>query len=129
MRLLLDTHVLIWALVGHERLGVRQRAEIGDPDNVILFSAASIWEIAIKSRLGRIDFGMPPEAIAEAAHDSGFEELPVRSAAAALVARLPQHHRDPFDHLLLAQAMTEPARFYTADAKLTRYSELVTLIG
>src|SRR5207302_2057183 len=123
--LLLDTHVLLWALAAQKRLDRQTRALLEDSANEVLFSAASIWEIAIKSRLGRADFGVRPDEIARAAAESGFEELPVRSAAAAIVADLPRHHRDPFDRLLIAQALTEPARLYTADPQLVRYSELV----
>ena len=84
--------------------------------------------MAIKAALGRADFGVSLEVIVEAAHASGFVELPVRSAAAMRVAALPHHHRDPFDRLLVAQAMTEPAALYTADARLEAYSELVVRI-
>jgi PIN domain nuclease of toxin-antitoxin system len=91
----------------------------------VLFSAASIWEIAIKSRLGRADFAFVPGEIARAALGSGFIELPIGSTAAALVAELPLLHRDPFDRLLVAQAMSEPAVFYTADRNLPAYSELI----
>ena len=128
MRLLLDTHVLLWALAEPERLG-RARAEIEAGSNQVLFSAASIWEIAIKSALRRAEFAVSPEAILNAALQSGFAELPVRSAAAARVASLAPHHRDPFDRLLVAQAISEPAALYTADAQLAKYSELVHVIA
>jgi PIN domain nuclease of toxin-antitoxin system len=128
MRLLLDTHILLWALREPERLGIAVRDAIEDPTNDVLFSAASIWEIAIKARLRRRDFDAQPEEVARAARGTGFTELPVRSDAAALVAHLPPHHRDPFDRLLVAQAMAEPLRLYTADRLLSRYSELVVLI-
>jgi PIN domain nuclease of toxin-antitoxin system len=94
----------------------------------VLFSAASLWEIAIKSALGRPDFICDPQQVLRAALDTGFVELPVQSAAAVLVAGLPPHHRDPFDRLLVAQAISEPVRLYTADAALPVYSELVTLV-
>jgi PIN domain nuclease of toxin-antitoxin system len=125
MRLLLDTHVLLWTLGAPERLGNALSAAIKSPDNDVMFSAVSIWEIAIKSALRKDDFQVAPEEILAAAIESGFTELPVRSAAAVQVARLPAHHRDPFDRLLIAQAMTEPATFYTADSQLEIYSELV----
>jgi PIN domain nuclease of toxin-antitoxin system len=128
MRLLLDTHILLWALDEPARLDWKIRDLLEDPTNEVLFSAASIWEIAIKVRLGRADFPIRPEGIAESALATGFIELPVNAATAARVADLPLHHRDPFDRLLVAQAMAEPARFYTADAKLASYSELVTVI-
>lgn len=128
MRLLLDTHVLLWALAEQHRLDPETRALLVDAEVEVLFSAASVWEIAIKARLGRPDFAVRAAEIARAAHDTGFAELPVRARAAALVADLPLHHRDPFDRLLVAQAMTEPAQLYTADPLLPPYSELVTLI-
>lgn len=128
MRVLLDTHVLLWALAEQDRLDPATRALLEDAETDVLFSAASIWEIAIKARLGRPDFAARPQEIARAARETGFEELPVRAAAAALIADLPLHHRDPFDRLLVAQAITEPVRLYTADPLLPPYSELVTLI-
>lgn len=128
MRLLLDTHVLLWALGRPERLDAATRALLEDPETEVLFSAASIWEVAIKARLGRADFAVRPGEVARAARETGFAELPVRAAAAALVADLPPHHRDPFDRLLVAQAMAEPARLCTADPQLPPYSELVMLL-
>jgi PIN domain nuclease of toxin-antitoxin system len=128
VRLLLDTHVLLWALIEPMKLKAEIRAVLEDADHEVLFSAASVWEIAIKAALGRSDFLVPPATILEAARASGFVELPVRSAAALKVASLPLHHRDPFDRLLVAQAMTEPASLYTADARLRAYSELVVCI-
>jgi PIN domain nuclease of toxin-antitoxin system len=128
MRVLLDTNVLIRALIDPNLLSGATRTALEAPDNDILFSAASIWEIAIKSALGRADFQVPSERILEAAKDSGFEELPVRSAAALLVATLPPLHRDPFDRLLVAQAINEPARLFTTNASLTAYSELVVRV-
>ena len=128
MRLLLDTHILLWALGEPARLPRAAREAILDPDNDVLFSVASIWEVAIKSQLGRADFGASPEAIAKSALESGFDELPIRSTHAALTARLPGHHRDPFDRILIAQAMTEPARLLTVDSALRPYSELVVVL-
>ena len=125
MRLLLDTHVLLWALGAPQRLGNALSTVIKSPDNDVMFSAVSIWEIAIKSTLKRDDFRISPDEILAAAIESGFTELPVRSTAAVQVARLPTHHRDPFDRLLIAQAITEPAMLYTADPQLEAYSELV----
>lgn len=128
MRVLLDTHILLWALIDPGRLSGEVREVIENPANEVLFSSASIWEIAIKAGLGRAEFAVEPAEIVAAALDSGFVELPVHSAAAIKVATLPPHHRDPFDRLLVAQAMTEPAVLYTADAKLPAYSELVRLM-
>jgi PIN domain nuclease of toxin-antitoxin system len=128
MRLLLDTHVLLWALVAPKQLAKEARTAIENPDNDVMFSAASIWEIAIKSALKRSDFMVKPDEILAAAIDSGFSELPVRSVAAAHVAAMPKHHRDPFDRLLIAQAITEPAILCTTDPQLEVYSELVHCI-
>lgn len=129
MRWLLDTHVLLWALGDSARLDAATRALLEDAANEVWFSAASIWEIAIKSALGRVDFAARPNDILRAALATGFAELPIRSHAAALVADLPSHHRDPFDRLLIAQAMAEPMRLLTVDPLLPAYSELVTLIA
>ena len=92
----------------------------------MLFSAASLWEIAINAGFGRRDFTFDPAEIAQAALDTGWV---VRSNAAALVARLPLLHRDLFDRVLVAQAIVEPATLYTADPKLVPYSDLVKCIG
>lgn len=128
MRLLLDTHILLWALGASAKLPAAARSGILDPANEVLFSAASIWEIAIKMELGRVDFVASAEEIARVAVESGIDELPVRAQHAALTARLPRHHRDPFDRLLVAQAMSEPARLLTVDAALEPYSELVVVL-
>jgi PIN domain nuclease of toxin-antitoxin system len=129
MNLLLDTHILLWALDEPSRLKPDMRALLEDSGNEVFFSAASIWEIAVKARLGRVDFPVGPEDIIRAARDVGFTELPVRADAAARVATLPLHHHDPFDRLLVAQALDEPMRLYTADTLLPPYSELVVLTG
>lgn len=129
MRLLLDTHVLIWALSEPARLSAETRSMLENSGNEVFFSAASIWEIAIKARLGRADFNQGSGDVARSALATGFVELPVLSDAAKRVETLPLHHRDPFDRLLVAQAMAGPLQLITADSLLTPYSELVTLIG
>jgi PIN domain nuclease of toxin-antitoxin system len=129
MRILLDTHILLWALAQPHRLDEETRATIESGASEVLFSVASIWEIAIKAGLGRTDFALKPSEIARTAVDTGFVELVIRSDAAALVAELPLYHRDPFDRVLVAQAMVEPATLYTADDRLARYSELVRRIA
>ena len=129
MRLLLDTHVLLWALAHPRRLPPEVRTELESTENDVFFSAASVWEIAIKAETLRSEFGVAPEGIADAARATGFAELAIRVQHAAAVARLSLHHKDPFDRLLIAQAITEPARFITADKGLTRYSkDMVWLI-
>ena len=116
------------ALAEPRRLDRETRVTIESGDTEVLFSAASIWEIAIKAGLGRSDFAFDPAEIVQAALDTGFTELAVRSNAAALVGRLPLLHRDPFDRVLVAQAILEPATLYTADQQLVPYSELVRRI-
>ena len=128
MVLLLDTHVLLWTLDAPERLPQDVVAQIESPETTVYFSAASIWEIAIKTALGKVDFQDSPEDIAQAARDTGFVELPVSAAHAAKVTRLPLHHRDPFDRLLIAQVLLLPAQLITVDAALGPYSELVRLV-
>lgn len=125
MRLLLDTHVFLWAVTGSARLKAPVRRLISGADQVFV-SAASIWEIAIKVRLGKLE--ADTNALAEAIEPSGFFELPVRALHAAGVAVLPPHHNDPFDRLLVAQALAEPLRLVTADEALRPYSELVWVI-
>lgn len=125
MRLLLDTHVFLWAVTADARLKPASRRMLEAVDEVFV-SAASIWEIAIKAALGKITADVP--ALAGAIVESGFAELPVRAQHAARVASLPMHHADPFDRLLVAQAITEPLRLVTADAALARYSDLVDVI-
>ena len=129
MRVLLDTNVLLWAFLTPARLGAEAWSLIQDEASEVVFSAASIWKIAIKARLRRADFTVRPEIIAQEARDIGFTELSINSDTAMRVADLPLHHGDPFDRLLIAQAIAGPMRFLTADPILQRYSDLVTLVG
>lgn len=126
MRLLLDTHVFLWAVAGSPLLKPTARRLIEGADEVYV-SAASVWEVAIKARLGKID--ADPQELAAAIDASGFVELAVSAAHAAAVAQLEPHHNDPFDRLLIAQALAEPLRLVTADAMLAKYSDVVLLIG
>lgn len=128
MRVLLDTHLLLWALGTPSKLPAAARKAILDPANEVLFSAASVWEIAIKAGIGRTNFAADAEEVARSALESGIDELPIHAQHAAFTARLPWHHRDPFDRLLVAQAMSEPARLLTVDAALKPYSELVVVL-
>jgi len=128
VRVLLDTHLLIWALGEPAKLSSSARSIIRDGQNDVLFSPASIWEIAIKLQLRRLQSRLSAYEIAQAAIDSGLEELPIRSVAAACVQQLPLHHRDPFDRILVAQAISEPARLLTVDRSLVPYSDLVVLV-
>jgi PIN domain nuclease of toxin-antitoxin system len=125
MRVLLDTHYLLWALDRPARLPLNVRAVIEDTGNDIMFSAASIWEIGIKAALRSSEFEAHPHRIAEAAVIVGFTCLPITAADAASVADLPMHHRDPFARLLVAQALALPARLLTADTALLPYADLI----
>ena len=125
MRLLLDTHIYIWAVTDDPKLSQAARSAILDADEVFV-SGASIWEASIKVGLGKLDADIQL-LVAEIA-GSGFKELPVRAAHAALVRDLPDIHRDPFDRLLIAQALYEPLRLMTADAQLAAYSDLVMIV-
>lgn len=125
MRLLLDTHVFLWVVAAAPRLKPATRQLIEGADAVYV-SAASIWEVAIKVRLGKLQ--ADPDDLADAIDRSGFVELPVRAAHAAGVATLAPHHNDPFDRLLIAQALAEPLRLVTADQALARYTDVVMLV-
>lgn len=125
MKLLLDTHVLLWAAADSPRIkAIRKR--LLAPDNEVFFSVASLWEIAIKASLGKLQ--ADAAEIREAAIDNGFLELPVLGQHALHVGGLPWHHRDPFDRLLVAQAAAEPMRLLTADDQLLAYGGQVEVI-
>ena len=116
---------VLWAVAGSRLLKPTVREAIESAEEVYV-SAASIWEVANKVRLGKIE--ADPELLTGALTTSGFLELPVKAAHAAGVARLPMHHNDPFDRLLVAQALAEPLRLLTADAVLAKYSDVVVLV-
>ena len=121
MKLLLDTQLLLWAAGQPERLSSRARRQLRDPDNELLFSAVSLWEITIKTSLGRDDFRVEPRVFRRALIDNGYVELPITSEHAVNVDSLPPLHKDPFDRLLVAQALVEGITLLTADAQLARY--------
>lgn len=125
MRLLLDTHIFLWAVSGDARL-VPATRRLMQAAEAVFVSAASVWEVAIKARLGKID--ADPQTLVDAIAAAGFTELPVRAVHAALVATMPLHHADPFDRLLLAQALHEPLRLLTTDAALVRYGDRVLMV-
>ncbi|GMV02863.1 MAG: type II toxin-antitoxin system VapC family toxin [Burkholderiaceae bacterium] len=126
MRYLLDTQVLLWALVDDPRLTTSARKLLAARDAEVCFSLGSIWEIAIKRSLGKLDFD--PGLIADAAEADGYAALPILREHLSVVARLPWHHRDPFDRLLVAQSLAEPMSLLTADTMLTRYGPIVRLV-
>jgi PIN domain nuclease of toxin-antitoxin system len=118
---LLDTHLLLWAAARSARLPREARELLEDDDNEVYFSAASIWEIAIKSSLRRKDFRIDLSQLLATLPEMGLVELPITSVHAAGVTRLPPIHRDPFDRLLIAQSLVEPLTLLTNDALLDRY--------
>ena len=122
MRLLLDTHIVCWNYYEPKRLPKKARQLMIQADAVFI-SSASIWEIAIKSRLGKIN--ADPHKIVELIAAAGFRELPVFSRHSLLVADLSLHHSDPFDRLLIAQAISEPLHLLTVDPQLKQYTDLV----
>ncbi|OGI44734.1 MAG: twitching motility protein PilT [Candidatus Muproteobacteria bacterium RIFCSPHIGHO2_01_FULL_65_16] len=126
MRVLLDTHILLWWLMDDRRLPKDAERIIRDPDNSIFVSAASIWEVAIKASLGQIE--ADPFAIQAAIEPSGFAELPITGKHAAQVARLPPRHRDPFDRMLVAQSLAEPMRLLTSDTALAKYGDIMLMV-
>ena len=121
MKLLLDTQLLLWAAGQPERLSAAARRLLNNPRNELFFSAASLWEIAIKHTLGRDDFRAEPRVLRRGLLDNGYAELPVTSEHAENIDALPALHKDPFDRLLLAQALTEGVTLITSDAQLARY--------
>jgi len=120
MKLLLDTHVLLWAAAG-SGLSANAVGLISDPDNELHFSAASIWEIAIKASLGRPEFALDAGVFRRELLESGYEEMSIAGSHAAAVSGLPDLHRDPFDRILIAQAMVEGITLLTADKAVLAY--------
>jgi PIN domain nuclease of toxin-antitoxin system len=125
---LFDTHLLLWAAATPARLPPAARALLDDPAEEIRFSAASIWEVAIKNGLGRADFQVDPRLLRQGLLDAGYTELAVSGAHAAGVDGLPPLHRDPFDRLLVAQAMLEAVLLVTADPQVARYPGPIRLV-
>lgn len=124
MRLLLDTHVLLWALAAPSKLSANTRKQIEDAE--VYASAASIWEISIKSALGKLD--ADPAEILAAVEPAGFSMLPITGIHAAKVAKLPPLHKDPFDRMLVAQALCEPMILYTNDEVMGPYGSFITVV-
>ncbi|WP_443747182.1 type II toxin-antitoxin system VapC family toxin [Asticcacaulis solisilvae] len=119
MRLLLDTHALLWWLNDDPKLSDDIRNLIGDPANAVLFSVVSLWEVAVKVRIGKLDIDM--DAFLAVLPEQGFERIGVEDSHLEALVGLPSHHRDPFDHLLMAQAMVEQAVFVSQDANVPLY--------
>ena len=121
MKLLLDTHLLLWAAGNPGRLPVAARSVIEDPQNELIFSSASLWEIAIKHGLGRGDFRVDARLLRRGLLDNGYGELPITSEHAVALDSLPSIHMDPFDRILIAQSMVEGITLLTADPLVAQY--------
>lgn len=121
MKLLLDTHVLLWAAGEPDKLPREAREMLSVPDNALFFSAASLWEVAIKNGLGRDDFAVDARLLRRGLLDNGYSELPVASEHAVALDALPPIHRDPFDRMLICQAVVEGITLLTADDIVARY--------
>lgn len=126
---LLDTNLLLYAVITPEMLPQDVQDSLTAPGNAVFFSAASIWEIAIKRSLNKDSFDFFPEDIHRLALETGFCELPIQAEHCYDIARMPWHHRDPFDRLLIAQMQSLPAYLLTTDNLLSQYSELVVHIS
>jgi PIN domain nuclease of toxin-antitoxin system len=118
-RLLLDTHALLWWLSDDSRLGEVTRQVISNPRNQVFVSAASTWEISIKKTIGKLSAPDDMDAIVE---DEGFDKLPITLFHGDQAGQLPEHHKDPFDRMLIAQAQSEGLIIVTNDEKITRYN-------
>jgi len=125
MRILLDTHIYLWCLKDDRKLSHTARSLISQATEVYV-SSVSIWEASIKARLGKLDVNI--NELVEAITLSGFLELPLTAKHTIKLDQLPDLHRDPFDRILIAQAISEPLKFVTCDAKLKAYSELVEIV-
>ena len=119
MKVLVDTHVLLWWLAGHERLGLANRAIIENKSNEVLVSVVSLWELVIKTRVGKVDVDMAQ--VEKAVVTLGFHKLSISPDHVAGLSDLPIFHRDPFDHMLIAQTIAESATLMSADGIMVRY--------
>lgn len=128
MKLLLDTHLLLWAAGKPNRLPAAARRLIDSPANELLFSAASLWEVAIKRGLGRSDFQADPRLLRRGLLDNGYTELPILSDHVVAIESLPPIHKDPFDRLLVAQATVEGITLLTADSIVAEYPGPVRMV-
>jgi PIN domain nuclease of toxin-antitoxin system len=122
VKFLLDTHLLLWAAGEPRRLSKQARSLIDNPDHQLLFSAASLWEVAIKRGLGRKDFKVDPRLLRRGLLDNGYSELPILSDHVVALDSLPPIHKDPFDRILVAQATVEGVTLLTIDSLVSQYT-------
>ena len=128
MRLLVDTHLLLWSAARSRRLPKEARRLLEDPANEVLFSVASLWEIVIKAALRKPDFSVDLALLRPALAEMGFFELPVTGTHAERLASLPPIHKDPFDRMLVAQSLAEPLVLLTNDGLLAEYGDVVRVV-
>src|SRR5215469_16647982 len=128
MKLLLDTHLLLWAAGDPNRLSREARRLLDNPNNELLFSVASLWEVAIKRGLGRDDFKLDARVLRRGLLDNGYSELPIISEHVVEIDSLPSIHKDPFDRVLVAQAMVEGITLLTTDSLLARYPGPIRIV-
>ncbi len=128
MKLLLDTHLVIWATTQSSRLSPSARSLMGDPANELLFSPVNLWEVAIKRALGRRDFQFDSRILRRAMLQNDYQELPFTSDHAVAIDQLPDIHKDPFDRLLIAQSMVEGILLLTSDPNVAKYPAPVKLV-
>jgi PIN domain nuclease of toxin-antitoxin system len=128
LNILLDTHVALWAITDSPKLPKKAREMIESPRSSIWISAATIWEISIKHTLGRGDMPVSGQDGLRYFRESGYRFLPVEPEHAAMVEDLSIHHNDPFDRILVAQAIVEPMRLLTHDEMVARYSDTIILV-
>jgi PIN domain nuclease of toxin-antitoxin system len=128
VKLLLDTHLLLWTAGQPARLPSEARALIETPENELFFSSASLWEVVIKRGLGRDDFKVDPRLLRRGLLDNGYSELPIGSEHVVAIDNLPAVHKDPFDRILVAQAQVEGITLLTADPTVARYPGPIRLV-
>lgn len=128
MKLLLDTHLLLWAAGQPEHLSKQAQTLLSDPQNELIFSAASLWEVAIQSGLGRTDFQVDAWVLRRGLLDNSYSELAISSAHAVAIQVLPSLHKDPFDRILVAQSIVEGIPLLTTDALVAQYGQPVMLV-
>jgi PIN domain nuclease of toxin-antitoxin system len=128
VKLLLDTHLLLWAAGQPERLSKKARGFIEKGEHELFFSSGSLWEIVIKRNLGRDDFKVDACIFRRGLLDNGYSELPIASEHVVAIEGLPQHHKDPFDRVLVAQAIVEGITLLTSDPTVARYGGSITLV-
>lgn len=128
MKLLLDTHLLLWAAGQSGRLSPEARQFVNDPGNELLFSAASLWEVVTKRGLGRDDFKVDARVLRRGLLDNGYSELPVVSDHVVVIDSLPAIHKDPFDRILVAQATVEGITLLTTDSLVAKYPGPIRMV-